>query len=136
VLALGVLFGALLAVAACSASDSLAGPTWQWTGSNVTGQASPVVAPDPAAYTIRFGSDGVVTVTAGCSDVDGRYAIGIPVDLTISLDPAPTAACATTLDATYLELLSDVSAYSTGGGTLTLELIDDGGSLQFKPAGR
>ena len=130
-LALIVLVGAL-AVAGCQASDSLAGPTWQWTGSTAIAD----VASNPADYTIQFRTDGTVAVRADCNTLSGTYAVSIPLGLTITLAPASMAACpGDSLDGPYVELLRKVEAYSTGGGALSLELADDGGMLQFQPAG-
>lgn len=131
-LALIVLVGAM-ALAGCQASNSLTGPTWQWTDTPATGQSA---APNPTDYTIQFRSDGTVAVKADCHDLRGTYATSVPLGLTITLAPTPIAACAgASRSDTYLEQLRQVEAYSTGGGALSLDLADDGGTLHFRPAG-
>ena len=131
-LALVALAGAL-AVAGCQAGDSLAGPTWQWTAAQETDAALQAVTPDAATYTIEFLTDGTVNVTADCNSLTGTYAVGVPLDLTITLDTATMDDCGDpSLAGKYIEFLGRVAGYSTGGGELELDLADDAGAMQFR----
>ena len=126
-LAIVALLGALV-IAGCQASDSLAGPTWQWTG-QTAGQ-------DPTSYTIEFRMDGTVEVTADCNSVTGTYTVGVPLDLTIDVATPELAACGDqSLHSVYLENLSRVTSYSTGGGVLSLDFGDEAGAMQFRTKG-
>lgn len=133
--ALIALVGAL-AVAGCQATDSLAGPTWQWAVQLETSPAGQPVAPDPENYTIEFITDGTVNVKADCRDLTGTYTVGVPLDLTINLDSPTLAACGdSSLDRVYLEYLGRISTYSTGNGELKLFFADDAGAMQFTSLG-
>lgn len=126
-LALVALLGALV-IAGCQSGDSLAGPTWQWT-------AQPA-AQDTASYTIEFRMDGTVEVEADCNSVTGTYTVGVPLDLTIDVATPELAACGDqSLDSVYLENLSRVTSYSTGGGVLSLYFADEAGAMQFRSNG-
>jgi heat shock protein HslJ len=130
-LALIALAGAL-AVTGCQATDSLAGPTWQWAAQQETSPAGEPVAPDPESYTIEFLLDGTVNVKADCNDLTGTYTVGVPLDLAIDLDSSTLAACGdSSLDRVYLESLGRISSYSTGSGELKLFFADDAGAMQF-----
>jgi hypothetical protein len=125
-----------LVVAGCQAGDSLAGPTWEWTGPQVTNPAGQSVAPDPENYTIEFLTDGTVTVLADCSTFTGSYTVSVPLDLTIELATPASGACgAASLDSVYLEYLSLISSYSTDDGELRLFFADDVDAMQFKISG-
>ena len=126
-LAIVALLGAFV-IAGCRAGDSLAGPTWQWTGQPA--------AQDSASYTIEFRTDGTVEVGADCNSVTGTYTVGVPLDLTIDVATPDLAACGDqSLDGAYLEDLSRVTSYSTGGGVLSLYFADEAGSMQFTTNG-
>jgi heat shock protein HslJ len=115
--------------------SSLVGPTWQWTASQETAPARQTVTPDPENYTIAFLNDGTLNVKADCNSVAGTYAVGIPLDLTITLGPSTLAACGDeSLDVVYLDLLSRVASYSTTSGQLNLDLADGAGAMQFRAA--
>ncbi len=121
-----------LAVAGCQSGDSLAGPTWQWASEEETNPAGQSVVPDPASYTIEFLTDGTVNVKADCNDLTGTYTVGVPLDLTIDLASSPVADCGdSSLDRVYLDYLSRISTYSTGGGELILFFADDVEAMRF-----
>jgi hypothetical protein len=124
---------ALLAVAACQSGDSLAGPTWQWTGVQGSSSGDNTVAPDHENYTIEFLMDGTVNVQTDCVTVDGTYAVGIPLDVTIDLPTTPS--CGDALTSSFLEDLDRVDTYSTGGGELKLYFPDETGAMQFRASG-
>jgi heat shock protein HslJ len=131
-----IALAAATALAGCGSVDSLAGPTWQWTGLQETDPARQGVTPDAATYTITFHTDGTVDVQADCTTLSGTYTVGVPLDLTVDLATTTTAACGDpSLDGIFLENLSRVASYTTGSGELSLELHDDAGLMRFTNAG-
>ena len=132
--ALTALIGAL-AVAGCQAGDSLAGPAWQWTGVQETNPTGEALAPDPKSYTIEFLTDGTVKIQADCNSLNGTYAVGVPLDLTIDVVTTPTACADASLDGTFLDYLGQVASYSTSRGALELSLADDAGAMHFTAPG-
>ena len=123
---------AALAIAGCQSGDSLAGPTWHWTAEQVANTATETVVADTVSYTIEFGTDGTVQVTADCNSFTGTYAVGIPLDLTIDLAPAGSTDCGnTSLGDEFLDQLNRVSSYSTSGGELKLFFADQTGGMRF-----
>jgi heat shock protein HslJ len=123
----------MLAITGCQAGDSLAGPTWEWTGPQVTDPSGQSVAPDPESYTIEFHSDGTVNIKADCNTLTGSYTVGVPLDLTIELATSSRAVCGElSLESVFVEYLSRISSYSTGGSELRLFFADDVGAMQFR----
>jgi heat shock protein HslJ len=126
-LAIAALLGAL-AIAGCQSGDSLTGPTWQWT-------AQPA-AEASESYTIEFRTDGTVEIGADCNNLTGTYTVGIPLDLTIDVATRELAECGDqSQDDLFLENLSRVSSYSTGGGMLSLYFADEAVAMQFAVKG-
>ena len=127
---------ATLGVAGCSvANSSLAGPTWQWTSTTLTSPASQSVTPDPQNYTVTFKTDGTVSIKADCNQVNGIYAIEVPLGVTITLGASTMVACGEdSLSDTFLEQLTQVAEMSVANGQLNLELAEGAGAMQFRAA--
>jgi heat shock protein HslJ len=133
---LAIALAGSLVLAGCQAGDSLAGPTWEWTAPPVTNAAGESVAPDPETYTIEFLTDGTVRVLADCNTFTGSYTVAVPLDLAIVVATPTRAACGGgSLDSVYLDYLSRIASFSTGGGELRLFFADDVGAMEFKISG-
>jgi hypothetical protein len=131
-----IVAAAALAVAGCQAGDSLAGPTWEWTSPQAANSSGQSLAPRSASYTIEFLMNGTVNVQADCNRLTGTYAVGVPLDVTITLTtPMPTTCGASSLDRIYLESLGQISSYSTESGVLKLFFEEDAGAMQFRRQG-
>jgi heat shock protein HslJ len=124
-----------VAVAGCQSAGSLSGRTWQWTAGPVADAAGGPVAADPDAYTIEFLGDGTVSVRADCTTLSGTYAVGVPLDLTITVAAPAQDTCESSLDRVYLESLRRISSFSTDNGELRLYFADNAGAMQFTSLG-
>jgi heat shock protein HslJ len=135
---------AVLAIAILGAGPprlALTGTTWQWTGSATDAGAAPLVVPDPAAYTVRFGRDGTFEAVADCARVSGTYSTvpagragGGTNSLTLVQAPASPAACgAGSLAGPFLQQLESASRYTIAGSQLTITLAPRG-TMTFEAA--
>lgn len=125
-----------IAVAAVAISGGLpprlglTSTTWQWTGSTIGRDATPLEVPDPGAYTIRFTRDLTFEATADCNQVSGTYAVvaagragGSTNSLVLEPGPATLAACgAGSLSEEFLTQLGSATRYWITGSQLTITL--------------
>jgi heat shock protein HslJ len=112
----------------------LTGATWQWTGSTTRAGGTPLVVPNPEAYTIRFAPDRTFEAVADCNRVSGTYSVVPPGRMaggttSLSLVPAPASLVpcgAESLADQFLEQLGSVSHYLIQGSQLTITLAPPG----------
>ena len=120
--------GGATATGPLAATDPLAGTSWRWTyfrdmkqDFNVTG-----------TYTIAFAGDGSVSVVADCNTGSGTYAVDGEAGLSISIRAVTSAACpAGSLGDTFIENLNFAGLFFIENGTLTIEIMADGGTMTF-----
>lgn len=129
------------------AANPLAGSAWQLVAlqsmDDAIGRQTPK---DPAAYTLRFGADGMALMRLDCNrgraswrasaaapsqgtakkDVSGSLHFG-PLALTRALCPAPS------LSATVARQLPFVRSFLLRNNRLYLSLLADGGILEWRP---
>ncbi len=103
---------------------------WQWQGSTYKDGTS-AIPTDASKYSVTFGTDGRVTVQADCNSGGGPYqvngssmSIG-PLISTLALCPEGS------LSSEFLRDLEAAATYTADGGTLTIQLKDDAGTMTF-----
>jgi heat shock protein HslJ len=109
--------------------QDLGGQQWQWTKSTLNNGQTPTPA-NPADYTIEFSMvDGRVNIKADCNNATGEFMTD-GQSLQIMMGAVTLAACPPgSLSDEYLKELSEVSAYSVQGETLTMTTA--GGTMTF-----
>ena len=118
-----------------TAANPLVGSAWNWMGTQTpTGK---VTVADPTNYTLAFLSSTVVAVKADCNKGNGSYTVDGnnikfgPMAMTMMACPPGS------LDSTFNRQLGAASTYKLVGDRLTIDLIDNGGTMTFsapKPA--
>jgi heat shock protein HslJ len=125
----------LLLAAACSSNintETLVGQTWQWV--HFTDPMQSFDVPNPDKYALSFQKDGTVNIVADCNNASGTYTVD-DSNLTIELGPMTMVACPPdSLSDDYLKNLSFVRIYFFQDGHLFLDMMADGGTLEFAPA--
>ncbi len=119
----------------------LTGATWQWTGSTTPAGSTPLVVPNPGAYTIRFARDGTFEAVADCNRLSGTYSrlppgrvAGGTNSLALVPAPASVAPCgAASLSDQFLVQLGSVSHYVVQDEQLTITLAPPG-TMTFEAA--
>jgi heat shock protein HslJ len=103
--------------------------TWAWQ-STQPASGSPVVAADPARYTVTFQADGSLQVRADCNQILGTYTVS-GSSLMVQLGPSTLVACPPDSQADdFVAGLNQVASYSFDSGMLTLTLTS-GGQMHF-----
>ena len=113
-----------------ASEDTLAGPVWQWQGSQYNNDTE-AVPPDPSQYTIQFNDDGTVAVQADCNRGTGTFTAD---DSSISIEMMTTtlAACPEgSLEQEYLRDLGGAAIYFFQDGDLFLDIQMDSGTMRF-----
>jgi heat shock protein HslJ len=114
-----------------SAASGLTGFLWTWQELREAG-SDDIQVTDPLSYTLSLLPDGSLSIRADCNQGSGRYSLGENGSITITLGAMTKVACPEgSLSEEYLELLETAAAYELNGGTLALELNDDGGQMIF-----
>jgi hypothetical protein len=132
-----VLFTLARLAGATPSVDRFTGVEWQWAGTTrPDGSAS--TPPDPAAYTITFGSDRTYSAQADCNAVAGTYRrvppgrMGPLTRLQMAPGPATLAACDPgSLSDTFIADLRRAALYVISDDMLRITLAD-GGSMTFR----
>ncbi len=107
---------------------------WQWV--SFTNPLEAVEIEDPASYRVAFNPDASLAITAGCNDVVGFYQGEWGDALTITVDPATLAECGpASRSAQFVKLLGAGAGYFFEGDNLYIDLMADGGTMGFAPAG-
>ena len=119
--------------AAISASPALSANSWQWTG--FTGAAEQFKVEQPANYQLTFNADGTVNIKADCNNATGSYTSD-DSSVTIQVGPMTMAACPEgSRSDQFVKLLGGAAKYFFADGNLFIDLMADGGTLRFDPAG-
>ncbi len=111
---------------------ALSANPWQWASFT-----SPVEQFDvemPAAYLLNFAEDGTVQIVADCNNASGGYTVD-GSSLTIKVGPMTMAASPSeSRSDQFVQLLPDAAIYFFEDGNLYIDLMADGGTLEFIPA--
>ena len=115
----------------------LVGNTWQWLVT-VT-PVEEITVNDPSRYTVVFSAavdgQGTADIRADCNNVGATYTVD-DNKINISLGPSTLAACPSdSLDQQFLAGLENVAIYFFEGDNLLMDLVADGGTMRFAPAG-
>jgi heat shock protein HslJ len=104
---------------------------WQWL--SLTTPTETTAVSDPSLYTIQFNADGSATLRADCNTLTASYT-SAENNIRISTGATTLVACpGDSLDALYLNTLTQVTTYFFEAGGLYLELPADGGTMHFAP---
>jgi heat shock protein HslJ len=107
---------------------------WQWI--SFTNPLEAIAIEDPASYRVSFNPDASLAVSADCNEVVGFYQGEWGESLTIIVDPATLAACGPgSRSAQFVTLLNAGARYFFEGDNLYMDLMADGGTMGFAPAG-
>ena len=107
---------------------------WQWV--SFTNSLEALEIEDPANYRVSFNPDASLAITAGCNDVVGFYQGESGDALTITVDPATLSECGpASCSAQFITLLGSGVGYFFEDGNLYIDLMADGGTMGFAPAG-
>jgi heat shock protein HslJ len=114
-----------------SVAPGLTGFLWAWQELREAG-ADNIQVTDPLSYTLSLLPDGSLSFRADCNQGSGQYTLGDGRSISITIGAVTKVACPEgSLSEEYLDLLAKAAAYELSGGTLALELKDDGGQMVF-----
>ena len=117
-----------------AAAAGLPDTRWSWVQTQYSNDAV-IAPPDPAAYVLTFGADGVVNLQDDCNVVNGVYTYDENGALTIDLQTSTFAACLPESKHDQFVLdLSSVASYLFQDGALFLALKYDVGVMELIPA--
>lgn len=105
---------------------------WQWVA--FTNPVDQYQIADPENYTLTFNSDGTVNIKADCNNASGSYTAD-DSRLTIEVGPMTKAACPSDSHSDdFVKYLGYAAIYFYDGGHLFIDLMADGGTLEFSPS--
>jgi|GEM_PF-1538734 len=127
---LGRLLFAPPAAAESSQVEMLTGATWQWV--SFTDPVQQFDVEQPEAYTLTFQPDGALQIQADCNQVGASYSASEEGALSIQPGPATLAACPPeSRGDEFVQNLSFASGYFFQDGHLFIDMMADGGTLEF-----
>jgi len=102
---------------------------WQWV--SFTNPAEEFEIESPESYLLTFNSDGTVSVKADCNNAAGSYTADA-TSLTIQMGPMTMAACPPeSRSDQFVQLLGGAALYFFEDGNLFIDLMADGGTMEF-----
>ena len=112
--------------------EALTANTWSWIGfTNPTQQYSVDV---PENYTLDFQDDGTVSIKADCNNAIGSYTLD-GSSIKIEVGPMTMAACPEgSRSDDFVKYLGSAAIYFFKDGHLFIDLMADGGTMEFAPA--
>lgn len=112
----------------------LAGTTWQWV--RLTDPGQQVTIQNPERYTIQFADASNLSITADCNSVRGNYTAGNDGKLSITITTSTRVACPPgSRGDEFTGRLGAAARWFTQNGHLFIDLMADGGTLEFAPSG-
>jgi D-alanyl-D-alanine carboxypeptidase len=106
---------------------------WQWVA--FTNPVEQYSIDDPQKYTVSFNNDATVNIVADCNNANGSYVIA-GSSITIQIGPMTMAACPEGSHSDdFIKYLGSAASYFFENGHLFIDLMADGGTLEFAPAG-
>lgn len=111
---------------------ALVGQPWQWV--SFTNPAESFDVDIPNNYVATFNADGSVTFIADCNNAAGDYTAD-GSSLTITVGPSTLALCpGESRSEQFLSLLGGAAIFFFEDGNLFIDLMADGGTMEFSPA--
>ncbi len=111
-------------------TPDLVGTVWQWQQTLMNNDDT-FIPDNPASYTLQLSPEGQISVQADCNQVNGTYTLADSA-LTIELGPSTRAACPPgSLGDQFVANLSAAAIYFFQDGNLFIDLMADGGTMQF-----
>ena len=113
--------------------EALTATPWMWVG--FTDPTQQFTVESPENYTLSFKSDGMVEIKADCNNAAGTYTLD-GSSIKIEVGPMTLAACPPeSRSDEFIQDLSAAAIYFFKDGDLYIDLMADGGTMQFKPLG-
>jgi heat shock protein HslJ len=110
--------------------EMLTGATWQWV--SFTDPVQQFEVEQPESYTLTFQPDGTLQIKADCNQVVASYSASEEGALSIEPGPATMAACPPeSRGDEFVQNLSFASGYFFQDGHLFIDMMADGGTLEF-----
>lgn len=110
---------------------TLTSNSWQWV--SYTGAVEQFQVEVPEIYLLSFNADGTLNIKADCNNAGGSYTSEAK-NLAISIGPMTMAACPEgSRSEQFVKLLGGAAKYFFADGKLFIDLMVDGGTLQFAP---
>jgi D-alanyl-D-alanine carboxypeptidase len=107
---------------------------WQWIA--YAGPMEEFSIETPGNYRVTFNDDATFTAVADCNNLAGNYVAGDGGEITITPGPMTLAACPEgSRSDQFVAFLGSAARYYSDGDNLILELMADGGTMTFAPAG-
>jgi heat shock protein HslJ len=124
-------FGTLVFMPA-PAAEMLTASTWQWV--RFTDPVQQFEVDSPENYTLTFLPDGTLQIKADCNQVSASYNASDDGALSIQPGPATMAACPPqSRGDQFVQLLGGAAIYFFEDGNLDIDLMADGGTMEFSP---
>ncbi|MEZ4864285.1 MAG: META domain-containing protein [Caldilineaceae bacterium] len=112
--------------------ESLTGTTWQWVG--LTDPMQQVTIDTPENYTLTFLADGSIQIHADCNEATAAYTATDEGSLTITPGVTTLALCEPeSRGEELLQKLGFAARYFFQDGHLFIDMMADGGTLEFQP---
>ena len=110
---------------------SLTATTWMWV--RLTDPTQQVQIEDPENYLLSFREDGSLVIKADCNQALADYSSD-DSSLNIQVGPMTRAMCPEgSRSDQFVQLLNSSAIYFFQGGSLLIDLMADGGTLEFIP---
>ena len=107
---------------------------WQWSA--YAGPVEEYAIETPGNYRVTFNDDATFTAVADCNNLAGNYVASDGGEITITPGPMTLAACPEgSRSDQFVAFLGSATRYASDGDNLVLELLADGGTMTFAPAG-
>jgi heat shock protein HslJ len=118
------------AAAESSQLGMLTGATWQWV--SFTDPTQQFEVKQPAAYTLTFQPNGTLQIQADCNQASASYTAAEDGALSITLGITTLVACPPESRAEeFVQNLGFASGYFFQNGHLFIDMLADGGTLEF-----
>jgi C-terminal processing protease CtpA/Prc len=116
-------------IAAAHNAELLRRGVWQWAAW-ADENLQQIAVESPAEYTVAFGEDGTVAITADCNQAGGEYVLGEGGALTITPGPTTVAACEEgSRSEEFLAYLSAAVSFKIDANALQISLDPESGAL-------
>jgi D-alanyl-D-alanine carboxypeptidase len=105
---------------------------WQWV--SFTNPVEQYSIDNPQNYSVSFNNDATVNIVADCNNANGSYVIA-GSGITIQIGPMTLAACPEGSHSDdFVKYLGSAAIYFFKDGHLFIDLMADGGTMEFAPA--
>jgi heat shock protein HslJ len=130
--ALGRLLFTPSTAAVSSQFDRLTGATWQWV--RLTDPVQQVEIDQPENFTLTFMPDGTIQIQADCNQATASYTAAEDGALSITPGITTLTACSPgSRGEEFVQKLGFAARYFFQDGNLFIDMMADGGTLEFSP---